>query len=119
MKETERLEQVIREVEELGLFEAPRRLDGSEATAAAALEGDICIDGREVTIRLVLDPTFPLALPRFYLRPWDALGAIPHVDQRGLICFADPEGLVLNRRQPVKIVQEAFARTLRILSEGV
>lgn len=85
----------------------------------AALEGDVLVDERRVTLRLVLDGAFPQQLPRFYLRPWDALGFNPHVEANGLVCFADPEGLVLDRRRPVDVVREAFYRAIGVLEDGV
>lgn len=119
MQDTNRLDAVLDAVEEHGLFRAPRRIDGSEIGDAVAMEGEVCADGQWVTLWLVLDSSFPLRLPLFFLRPWDALGFIPHVDQNGLICFAGPEGLVLDRRRPAQIVQEAFHRVVRVLTDGV
>ena len=85
----------------------------------AALEGEIVVAGRAATLRLVLDASFPLGLPRFFLRPWDALGVIPHVDRHGLVCYTDPEGLVLDRRRPVAVVECAFELAMGVLAEGV
>src|SRR6266568_2038863 len=112
-------DEVLRAVEELGLFRAPRRIDNSEFADAAVLAGEISIAGHEATLWLVLDSSFPLTLPRFFLRPWDVLGVIPHVDWRGMVCFADPEGLVMDRHRPVQVVQEAFERAVHVLTDGV
>jgi molybdopterin/thiamine biosynthesis adenylyltransferase len=106
-------------VEELGLFRAQRRFDASTRGGADGLEGEILVDGHAVTLQLVLDTTFPLCLPRFYLQPWDALGFIPHVDKSGLVCFTDPEGLVIDRRRPLDVVVDSLERAVRILSDGV
>ncbi len=119
MQDIEKLSEVLSALEAAELFRATRRIDGSEINGAAALEGELLIGGREVTLQLVLDSSFPLTLPRFFLRPWDALGFIPHVDQRGFVCFADPEGLIMNRRQPIQIVHEAFQRVVHVLTDGV
>ncbi len=116
---TDRSDEVLRAVEELGLFRVPRRIESSEFADAAVLAGEISIAGHEVTLWLVLDSSFPLTLPCFFLRPWDAFGVIPHVDERGKVCFADPEGLVLDRHRPVQVVQEAFERAVQVLTDGV
>src|SRR6266511_339654 len=105
--------EVIAAVERLGLFRNPRR------PFATALEGEVDIEGREVTLSLFLGPSFPLALPTFFLEPWDALGFIPHVTPRGFVCFLDREGLVLDRRRPEQIVADAFERAVRLLAAGV
>ena len=75
--------------------------------------------GPQVTLWLVLDNSFPFTLPRFFLRPWDALGVIPHVDRHGMVCFADPEGLVIDRHRPVQIIHEAFERVVQVLIDGI
>lgn len=115
----DRLHNVLSAIEELGLFQAPRRVENSEFTDATVLTGEVLVSNRLITLWLVLDNSFPLRLPRFYLRPWDALGVIPHIDRHGMICFADPEGLVIDRQSPVQIIQEAFARAVRVLTDGV
>jgi len=119
MNERNDHEDVLREIEVLGILQAPRRITDPKFGAAAVLEGNAVVEGRELAVRLVLDSTFPNQLPRFYLVPWDALGFIPHVDPYGQICFLDPEGLVLDRRHPVSIIQDAFCRAMQTLSDGV
>ena len=114
-----RLEPVLRAVEDLGLFSHPRRPTTPEDSSTAMLEGEVTIESYDVTLQLVLDRSFPLRLPRFILRPWDALGFIPHVDQSGLVCFLDAEGIVLDRRRPVgRRRAPARARMFRESSRG-
>jgi len=110
---------VLDAVEALNLFRTPRRIVEGPDVDASGLEGEVLVGGRWVTVRLSIGNAFPLELPCFYLRPWDALGFIPHVDATGLICFKDPEGLVLDRRRPVDIVRETFVQALGVLEVGV
>lgn len=119
MGNTDQLDEVLREVEELGLFREPYPVPKGRNDDTVALEGKVQVEDRWVTLRLVLDTSFPLTLPQFFLQPWDALGFIPHVTERGFVCFADPEGLVLDRRHPVRVVDHAFHRALGVLSDGV
>ena len=114
-----RLEPVLREVEGLGLFSNPRRPATPKDSNTAVLEGEVTVEGYDVTLQLVLDCDFPLRLPRFILCPWDALGFIPHVAQSGLICFLDAEGIVMDRRRPVEVIREAWQRVVCILADGV
>ncbi len=113
------LDLVLRAVQGLGLFQTPRRVPRAKDDNTAELEGEIVVAGREVTLRLVLDASFPLGLPRFFLRPWDALGVIPHVDRDGLVCYTDREGLVLDRRRPTAVVERAFDLAVGVLADGV
>jgi molybdopterin/thiamine biosynthesis adenylyltransferase len=114
-----RLGEILRGVKDLGLFRDPRSVPIEELNGeSAALDGEVLVDGRWVTVRLVLDNPLPRKLPRFYLRPWDALGFIPHVQDTGLVCFTDPEGLILDRRRPLDVVREAFDQVLRVLTDG-
>ncbi len=120
MQDERQRQDLLNAIEELGPFQAPRRVEHSDLDGAVAIEGEVCVEGREATLRLVLGPSFPLELPRFYLLPWDTLGFIPHVmEENGFVCFADPEGLLVDRRRPVDVVQEAFGRALRVLADGV
>ena len=118
MQNKEWLKSVLDEVADLALFQSPRRVDCSGVEDFVALEGEIIIESRKVTLRLVLDPSFPLVLPRFFLHPWNALGFIPHIDQRGYICFTDTEGLIFDRYRPVEIVEESFHRVIQVLTDG-
>ena len=108
----------MKEFEALGHLRAVRRVD-SGVLGDVAVEGEVDVDRREVTLRLEIDKCFPLKLPAWFLQPWDALGVIPHVDGRGFVCFADPEGLVLDRRRPVAIISESLQRVTKVLADGV
>jgi len=118
MRDAAYFDAVLAEVEGLGLLRSPRRIVDGDEKGAAIVEGEAYIAGHGVTLRLVLPPSFPLTLPRIFLRPWDALGIIPHVDTRGVVCFADAEGLVLDRSVPVEIIREAIERAVSTLSKG-
>lgn len=119
MTDTGAFDDVLSAAAGLSPFRDARRVDGSAEGGVAAVEASIAVEGREATLRLVLDASFPLVLPRFFLRPWDALGFIPHVDTSGFVCFADPDGLVLDRRRPLHIIEEALDRVVRVLADGV
>src|SRR4051794_34939863 len=113
------LEKTIAAIEELGLLRNPRRVDRSERRGGSALDGEVDIEGREVTLRLVLPASFPLVLPEFFLLPWDTLGFIPHISPRGFVCYLDREGVVLDRQRPEWIVADALERTIAMLVAGV
>ena len=99
-------------------MKAPHRVDPG-GSAVAALEGQADVEEHEVTLRLVLDRDFSLRLPQWFLQPSNALGTIPHVDENGLICVADPEGLVLDRHRPVAVIREALMKAMGVLEDGV
>ncbi|MCC6175204.1 MAG: ThiF family adenylyltransferase [Chloroflexi bacterium] len=119
MLDPNRFDEVFRQAEDLGLVSQPRRVDATEFGGVAALEGEVDVEGRRATLCLVLDTGFPLKLPRFFLRPPDVLGLLPHVDRKGTVCFSDSEGIVLDRRNPLQIIEEAFERAMAVLADGV
>jgi molybdopterin/thiamine biosynthesis adenylyltransferase len=41
------------------------------------------------------------------------------VDQSGLVCFLDAEGIVLDRRRPVEVIRDAWQRVVGTLADGV
>jgi molybdopterin-synthase adenylyltransferase len=113
------VEDAQRAVEGLGLVQDPRRV-AAFRSRSAAIEGEAAVEGRTVTLRIEVDCAPSASLPRFYLRPWDALGFIPHVcPPEGFVCFTDAEGVVVNRREPLRVVAEGFRRALCLLADGI
>lgn len=112
-------ETAISEIENLGLLRDLRRTRIPKLDSWITVEGEIEVEGRDATLVLALPPTFPISLPCFYLKPWDALGIIPHVELDGRICYLDREGLMLDQRQPNQIVVEAYERVRGTLASGI
>jgi molybdopterin/thiamine biosynthesis adenylyltransferase len=82
------------------------------------LVGELEIGGTEATLRLQVPPFFPTELPNVYIQPWDAFGFIPHVQTDGLVCYQETEGMVLNRRSPLSILEGALHKALSVLRNG-
>lgn len=104
-------------IEELEILQNFRRVRVN--SSGAVVQGEADIEGHLITIEIELGPSFPLALPRFVLRPWDALGYIPHVIPNGIVCFLDPEGIVLDQRRPEQVVKDGFDQVVSLLLKGV
>jgi len=84
----------------------------------AAAQFNYQFDGKELSLAIGLDSSFPHNLPHLFLIPWDQLGFIPHIEHDGWICYAQKEGLVLNSEVPLAILNEAIERAITILYEG-
>lgn len=110
-------DQLLHAVADARLLGRPRRM--RLASGHWALEGMLRIASRTVTIALVVDPLFENKLPIVLLQPWDALGFIPHVDPSGVICYLDPEGMLLDQRRQLQIVRDCLAEVQRTLLAGV
>jgi len=107
LKEEQALDEEALEGKSLGRF-------------VAGLEGTADVEGHAVRLVVALRRSFPLALPKVLLRPWDALGFIPHVlAASGEVCYASSEEVALDRRNPVGIICEAIERAVEVLREGV
>ena len=113
------LGEVLAAVDSSGLLRNPRCADQSVGWSGAAIVGEVDIEGQEARLRIVLSSSFPFRLPTFVLEPWDALGFIPHINPQGVVCFLDPEGIVLDRRRPAQIAADALERTVDLLIAGV
>ncbi|MEN9936618.1 MAG: hypothetical protein RLZZ387_3197 [Chloroflexota bacterium] len=107
----------MRGVRELGLLHRTRQVQFTDG--AVALEGQLTVADRTVTIAVQVDPILRNQLPLVFLRPWDALGVIPHIDPNGLVCYLDKEGLLLDRRRPVDIVRDALKQVQCTLEDGL
>jgi molybdopterin/thiamine biosynthesis adenylyltransferase len=84
-----------------------------------AIEGQVTIAGKDVTLCVGVDGNFPLCLPEVFLRPPDTLGFIPHVEEDGYICYLDSEGLLLNSEDPTGIICDAITKAVDVLEAGV
>lgn len=93
--------------------------DGRFLPVCKVIDGEIHIGEQQITLRLVLHPDFPNRLPSFFLVPSNVLGLLPHVDDNGLICFLETEGLLLDRTRPQVILAEALERVINLLQDGL
>jgi molybdopterin/thiamine biosynthesis adenylyltransferase len=100
---------------ESGVLGEAERLPDEEAGAV----GYAAVRGQKVRLRLKLPEGFPSALPNVYLEPWDALGFIPHVESSGKVCYFEKEGLVIDRRRPLVLLESALEEALDVLRRGV
>lgn len=118
MTDVAALDQMLQEFEDRRLFREPKRVPRGKDAGWAATQGTIEIGERTVELRLELSACFPLCRPEFFLESRD-LPMIPHVTSSRLICFADPEGLVLDRHRPIDIIEDALERVKTVLEEGL
>jgi len=84
-----------------------------------SFEGYISIENQPVKLGVSLDQFFPLSLPIIFLKPFDALGFIPHIAKNGWVCYVQNEGLLCDRNNPVGIIRDALLRTKQLLSDGL
>ena len=109
---------------EQGLIDHARRVQ--EVTARhkardgiAVLEGEINVEGQQITVQVGFQESFPLSVPLVYLIPWNALGFIPHVEADGYVCYVQGEGLLVDRHNPFGVLEEALERAVDTLAKGV
>lgn len=84
-----------------------------------AIEGQITVENKEITLVVGGDDNFPLCLPQVFLRPANTFGFIPHVEEDGYICYLNSEGLLLNTEDPAGIICNAITKAIDILHAGV
>ncbi|WP_441001166.1 ThiF family adenylyltransferase [Fodinibius sp. SL11] len=99
------------------LIDEPDFRDRWQVVAAAHF--NFQFDGKELSLAIGLDSSFPHSLPHVFLIPWDQLGFIPHVEPDGWICYAQKEGLVLNSETPQNILEDAHKRAILNLRTGL
>ena len=82
--------------------------------------GSALVEGQAIELRVGLPVDFPSVLPVVKLRPWDALGVIPHVTPtEGGVCYQDSEGLLLDLERATALVDWALDQALAELGRGV
>ncbi|WP_437508309.1 ThiF family adenylyltransferase [Sorangium sp. So ce1099] len=92
---------------------------GKARSVGAAAEGHVEIGGRGVALRVGLCARFPLALPQIFVVLPETLGALPHVEHDGRICYRSSEGLLLDHRAPLLILEEAVDAAIQTVAAGV
>lgn len=118
------LEQIEDYIKNLNFYTNVRVLESDEYPKygnhifSLVLEGNVLIDDKNVTIQIALDEHFPLHKPLFFLKPYNTLGLIPHVDNNGYICYVQDEGLIINIEDPLGIIEESFIRVIKTLIDG-
>lgn len=117
----EEFRQILNEVAQQEILQSPRCMMSSSLLPEPyqGLEGEVTVQGCSVTLQILLDQNFPSTLPHFLVREPEQLGLIPHLDTRGVICYADPEGLVYDRHRPVQVIIEAFKLAVKVLDKGI
>lgn len=113
------LSEIARALEGSGLIQNVKRLPSRDNSNVDGIEGTIEIDSQEVSISLQFPSNFPRVLPLVFIKPWDALGFIPHVNPDGIVCFLDTEGIILNQDEPSAIVIDAVERAIQVLKDGL
>ena len=115
-------QQLIEQLLESDLLLRPER----SADLWSDVTGTVLVDGQGVRIGVALGSPFPLRLPTVFAYPWDSLGFLPHVvptlDETstvGIVCYRDPEGTVLDRKNPFGLVAEAVELAVEVLHDGV
>ncbi len=123
-------EQMLRVVQKhietsLPYYTQARALDRSEYPKygdyefSLVMEGSLQLAEQSVTIQIALDNHFPLHKPLFFLKPYDALGFIPHVDICGLVCYVRDEGVVLDTEDVLGVIDESFEKVTKTLDNGI
>ncbi|HEY9770080.1 MAG TPA: E2/UBC family protein [Coleofasciculaceae cyanobacterium] len=85
----------------------------------AGVEGEIEINGEEISLWVGIRENFPLTLPIIFLQPANVLGKIPHLEEDGYLCYLDSEGLFLDSSNPVGILVEAVEQAIELLEKSV
>lgn len=115
----ERFENIFHEVKNLDLLQGIHCLTTYPAGSVGGFEGNIEVQGRNITLQILLDNDFPISLPYYFVTPADSIGFIPHVDRRGWICYSDREGRAHDQRRPVQLIHETFIKAVEVLNLGL
>jgi molybdopterin-synthase adenylyltransferase len=102
-----------------GLILPPTSVIASES-GSLLVTASIVVAQQPVEILVDIPADFPLHLPEIVLQQADCLGYLPHVGlQLGLVCFADKEGLLLDRQHPEWVLTWSVERAIATLTDAL
>lgn len=79
--------------------------------------GNVEINGIKTTLIIAFNEHYPYKKPIFFLKDYDALGFIPHVENDGYICYTD-DNIILNSQVPNEILEQTTLLVLDTLRKG-
>lgn len=106
--------ETTQDIEDLGDFDVSNVPDIQQTRV---LKLTCC--GQDVEIRVELLNEFPLRLPLIRIHPPRSLGLLPHVDEYGVVCFVESEGLLLDASQPDAILEQSVDLARQVISQGL
>ena len=108
----QRRRELLFEFARSGILDAPSLLEGASLKAyqprrflEAAVEGDVTVGGRSLTLRVGISHNFPFHLPHVFLVRDASLPFLPHVGSDGWVCFTQREGLSLRFNTPLRLLE--------------
>jgi len=88
--------------------------------SAHGFEGNVRIEEKEVLLKVVLPPSFPLELPIILLDGYKKLGqALPHIASFEQVCFQEAEGIIMDSSRPLHIIDWAINRAIEVIRVGL
>lgn len=85
----------------------------------SAIGGSLSAAGHRVSLKVGLCAAFPLCLPEVAVAAITPAIELPHVDEDGKLCFESSDGLLLDRRDPLGVLSEAFSLALKALERAI
>lgn len=84
-----------------------------------ACAGKVEIENYSIKVIIGLKKSFPITKPLFFLKPFDSLGFIPHIDPDGYVCFVQDQNLVLDIENPIGVIKACYQRATKTIYEGI
>ena len=80
--------------------------------------GNVEINGIKTTLIIIaFNKHYPYNKPIFFLKDYNALGFIPHVENDGYICYTE-DNIILNSKVPKEILEQTTQLVLDTLEKG-
>ncbi|WP_333880466.1 E2/UBC family protein [Lysinibacillus capsici] len=77
------------------------------------------IDNIELIILIGIPKEFPLVKPILFLKNYNDVTFMPHIERDGYICYSTDDGLIIDSNKPVQILEEAYKRSLKTIKNGI
>lgn len=119
MISSERLKQLLQNSEIIKAVEEVKEKKVFDNSYLMVFQGDLVINENDgIAVYIAIPQNWELDLIDIYLKNYDELGFLPHIDRKGKLCLFETEGILIDHNLE-GILLQSLLRAQEILKEGV
>ncbi|WEA41642.1 ThiF family adenylyltransferase [Lysinibacillus fusiformis] len=102
------------EIKEISIEE----INSNRAVFVNAFQITELIGNDKLIIQIGIPKEFPFVKPMLFIKNHNDFTFIPHIERDGYICYSSEDGLIIDSNKPIRILEEAYKRSLLTIKSG-